>query len=158
MEFFSFLTGNNSEVADFYAGMIKTTFDLDIRKDLQACMVRDDDLTKVWDMAIEELATDKEEAWEEHFEMAIKLSPHDMVKCGKIGKVAIAGKQLGIWWETFWEQEDADEILKENFKNHQGKSMFNVAATRMDWEFGYYFHAGKRFGSLWNTLIGKPEW
>ena len=58
MEFFSFLSGNNNEVADFYAGMIKTTFDLDIRRDLQACMVRDDELTKLWDMTIEELATD----------------------------------------------------------------------------------------------------
>jgi len=28
----------------------------------------------------------------------------------------------------------------------------------MDWEFGYYYDAGKRFGNLWNILIGKPEW
>lgn len=90
MDFFSFLSGSQNEVADFYAGMIKASFDIDIRKDLQACMVRDQDLTKLWDLTIEELATDQDK-WEEHFDLALRLSPHDMEACSKLGKVAVAG-------------------------------------------------------------------
>ena len=49
MDFFSFLAGTQNEVAEFYAGMIQSTFEIDIRKDLQACMVDDKDLAKLWD-------------------------------------------------------------------------------------------------------------
>ena len=116
MDFFSFVAGTKIEVADFYAGMIQTSFDLDIRKDLQACMVHDKELTKVWDMAIEELATDQKDAWEEHFDLAIRLSPHDMDACSKLGKVAVAGQQLEKWWVTFWDQADAEDILESNLE------------------------------------------
>ena len=157
MDFFSFLAGTQNEVADFYAGMIKTTFDLDIRKDLQACMVEDKELAKLWDKTIEELATDQD-VWEEHFGLALKLSPHDLDACGKIPKVAVAGKQLQMWWENFWMQEGADDTCTENFEKNQGKSIANIMALRADWELGYYYDAGKRFGKLWNILIGKPQW
>ena len=157
MDFFSFLAGTQNEVADFYAGMIKTTFDLDIRKDLQACMVEDKELAKLWDKTIEELATDQD-VWEEHFGLALELSPHDLDACGKIPKVAVAGKQLQLWWENFWMQEGADDTCTENFEKNQGKSIANIMALRADWELGYYYDAGKRFGKLWNILIGKPQW
>ena len=117
MDFFSFLAGTQNEVADFYAGMIKTTFDLDIRKDLQACMVEDKELAKLWDKTIEELATDQD-VWEEHFGLALELSPHDLDACGKIPKVAVAGKQLQLWWENFWMQEGADDTCTENFEKN----------------------------------------
>ena len=29
---------------------------------------------------------------------------------------------------------------------------------RLNWETGYYFDAGKRFGNLWKSLIGEPQW
>ena len=158
MEFFSFLSNHTNEVADFYAGMIKTTFDLDIRKDLQACMVRDSDLTKVWDMAIDDLDSGDDEAFDTHFQLALELSPHDLEACGKIPKVAIAGKQLEAWWEDFWVQGDADDKLVCNLEDNWGKVVLQVTTTQMDWELGYYYDAGKRFGKLSNILIGKPNW
>ena len=29
----------------------------------------------------------------------------------------------------------------------------------LSWETGFYHHAGKKFGYMWNTLIGeRPQW
>ncbi len=33
-----------NEIADLYAGIVSTTFDLEIREELQDCMVRDETL------------------------------------------------------------------------------------------------------------------
>ena len=159
MDFISFVTGTQNEVAEFYAGMIMTTFDLDIRKDLQACMVHDRSLAKLWDTTIKELSSDDDDdKWEEHFEMALNLSPQDMEACGKIDKVAVAGQQLENWWSNFWDQEDADAISEANFEANEGKGIMDILKLRADWELGYYYDAGKRFGEFWNILIGKPEW
>ena len=157
MDFFSFLAGTQNEVAEFYAGMIQSTFEIDIRKDLQACMVDDKDLAKLWDQTIDEI-WNGQEVWEKHFELALDLSPHDMTACAKLPKVAIAGKQLQMWWETFWAQEDADNICDSNYSKNYNKSNANIVAVRFDWELGYYYDAGKRFGKFWNVLMGKPQW
>lgn len=119
-------------------------------------MVNDRELAKVWDQTIEELASDDDEKWEQHFELALKLSPQDMEACGKIDKVAVAGQQLANWWYTFWDQEDGDEITEANFEANQGQVMMHVLALRTDWELGFYYDAGKRFGKFWNILMGKP--
>lgn len=34
----------------------------------------------------------------------------------------------------------------------------DIMKLRVDWELGYYYDAGKRFGEFWNILIGKPQW
>merc|ERR1712156_65709 len=107
------------------------------------------------DMTIDELATDQDK-WEEHFELALKLSPQDMEACGKIDKVAVAGQQLEHWWSTFWAQEDADDLCTANFEAHQGEGIMKVLKLRTDWELGFYYDAGKQFGKFWNILIGKP--
>ena len=79
-----------------------------------------------------------------------------MEACGKIDKVSVAGQQLANWWFTFWDQEDADAISEANFEANQGKGIVDILKLRADWELGYYYDAGKRFGEFWNILIGKP--
>ena len=115
LEFLSFLKGNRNEVADFYAGLILTTFDLNVRHELQECMVIDHELTLTWDKAIKELSHNQQESWEKHFKLAMKLSPHDMDKCSELGKIAVVGGQLENWWTTFWSQPGAQDLIQENF-------------------------------------------
>ena len=43
-------------IADFYAGIVSSTFDMNVRTELQECMVRDDELVDLWDQAISHLA------------------------------------------------------------------------------------------------------
>ena len=107
LELAGFLSGQRNEVAEFYSGLIYTTFDLNVRHELNECMENDHKLTVEWDKAIKNLAQDNQESWEKHFKLAMKLSPHDMEKCGEIGKLAIVGGQLEHWWSTFWSQEGA---------------------------------------------------
>ena len=33
-----------------------------------------------------------------------------------------------------------------------------VVAMRLNWETGYFYDAGRRFGNIWSILIGVPEW
>ena len=143
MEFLHFLGGERNEVADFYAGMIYSTYDLNVRHELQECMKTDHKLTTTWDKAIRELAHDKQESWEKHFKLAMKLSPHDMEECGEIGKIAVVGGQLEHWWTTFWSQDDAQELLMENFERHPMRNIFHVKSTYLGWEHGYSWDAGK---------------
>ena len=45
MGFLSFLVGNNYEVAEFYSGLMHTTFGVEVFHELQDCMVQDKHLT-----------------------------------------------------------------------------------------------------------------
>ena len=36
--------------------------------------------------------------------------------------------------------------------------MENKLTMRLNWETGYYYDAGRRFGNLWKILIGEPQW
>jgi len=146
------------EVADFYAGLIFSTLDIEVRQDLQDCMVTDHELVQVWDKAIRDISHGREERWERHFQMALDVSPHDLEACSSNGKLRTVGRQIDTWWDSFWSQEDASEILEFNYREHPFKVGHQVGAMRIDWELGYYYDAGKRFGNVWNLLIGKPEW
>ena len=103
-----------AEVAEFYSGLIYSTLDIELHHDLKNCMVADHELLQVWDKAINELANGKIDRWEEHFQMALEMSPQDFEMCGSNGKLRTVGRQIETWWELFWSQEDADEILEFN--------------------------------------------
>ena len=51
-------------VADFYAGIVNSTFQLDARDELQNCMVPDQDLTALWDTTVENWTWGKESKWQ----------------------------------------------------------------------------------------------
>ena len=157
-EFAGFLSGERNEVADFYSGLIYTTFDLNVRHELNECMVNDHKLAVEWDKAIKDLANDNQESWEKHFKLAMKLSPHDMEDCSEIGKLAVVGGQLENWWTTFWSQEGAQDLIEENFMKRPMKNKMHVAATYFDWTHGYAWDAGKQFGRFWHAMIciAKP--
>ena len=52
-----------NEIADLYACVVSTTFDLEIREDLQDCMVQDESLVTQWDEAISALSNGNDEEW-----------------------------------------------------------------------------------------------
>ena len=41
--------GSRYAVAEFYAGIAASTFEMNVRSELQQCMVRDDSLIELWD-------------------------------------------------------------------------------------------------------------
>ena len=97
-----------NEIADLYAGIVSTTFDLEIREELQDCMVRDDALLTQWDEAFGALSNGGEEEWQAKFLNLLMRAEVDLAKCGENGKLRAAGSQLQAWWDQFW----ADEITK----------------------------------------------
>ena len=89
-------------VADFYAGIATSTFEMDVRPELQQCMVRDDGLIELWDQAISNLSQGRQDAWKDSFRQAMERSEKDLQGCGESAKLRHVGRQLDNWWETFW--------------------------------------------------------
>ena len=56
-----FLKHQRYEAADFYAGIVAQTFHMEVREDLHACMVNNENLANVWDAAITELSKGNED-------------------------------------------------------------------------------------------------
>ena len=54
-------------VADFYAGIAASTFEMNIRSELQQCMVKDDELIDLWDRAISNLSQGRHDIFKESF-------------------------------------------------------------------------------------------
>ena len=158
MCFISFLIGNQYPVAEFYAGLMHATFDVEVGHELQECMVQDENLTETWDHALKHLSKGKKDKWEKELGQAIKATFDNMDACAENPKIATFGPKLEAWWVDFWSQPDALEIVEHNFKEEWLKVSLEVLAMRTKWEFGYYHAAGKTFGHFWNNLIGKPDW
>lgn len=81
-----------NEVADFYAGLVANTFDLDIKEDLQECMVRDENLVGLWDEAITALSTGDMDDWKVLYGKAHSLSFENVGDCNSNGKLRAAGR------------------------------------------------------------------
>ena len=80
-------------IADYYAGIIKATFDMDVREDLKACMATpDSELVSVWDKAIEGLTTADEAEWERYFTVAQVMGAFDLAPCEENEELSAVGK------------------------------------------------------------------
>lgn len=109
MDFFT----KNNEVASFYAGLVDSTFHLDVKQELQDCMVKDQDLVDVWDSAITSLSTGETTEWRGHVEKVFARSLNDFEGCNS-AKLRTVGTQLNHWWGSFWSQgAKADELVEE---------------------------------------------
>ena len=146
-------------IADFYAGIVSSTFDMNVRTELQECMVRDDGLVELWDQAISHLSNGHLDKWQASFKSAVERSSSDLKTCGKNGKLHLVGRQLDNWWELFWNQEGvAEATFEKNRAANKGALLKEGVSMRLNWETGFSFDAGKRLGNLWKILIGEPVW
>ena len=69
-------------VADFYAGIAASTFEMNVRSELQQCMVKDDELVNLWGEAISHLSHGREDKWRSSFLQALDRSTSDLAGCG----------------------------------------------------------------------------
>ena len=69
------------EVADFYGGIVTSTFDLEVREDLQKCMVRDEKLVEIWDQGISSLSKGDEDESTRLFGLALARFNDDLEPC-----------------------------------------------------------------------------
>ena len=148
-------------VADFYAGIVASTFDVNVRSELHECMAKDEGLERLWDQALTHLSQGREEKWKASFREARERSANDLAECGKYSDdLHMLGYQLVNWWETFWGQgeEVALDIIQKNRATNKGALFKQVVSMRFNWETGYAFDAGKRLGNFWKILIGEPVW
>ena len=115
--------GARYAVADFYAGIAQSTFDMNVKAELQECMVRDDGLTSLWDSAISDLSQGREDKFKDSFREAMERTGSDLAHCGENAKLSILGHQLDSWWENFWGQGDdiALGIYETNRAANKGK-------------------------------------
>ena len=77
------------EVADFYGGIVASTFDLEVRQDLQKCMVKDDKLVEIWDQGISSLSKGDEDDSLRFFGAALERFNDDMDPCVDNAKLNI---------------------------------------------------------------------
>lgn len=106
MQFFNERAQQNS-VADFYAGIAASTYEMNVRSELQSCMVKDEGLQDLWDQAISHLSQGHEDEWKASFRQAVERSTDDLADCGEASsKLRLLGRQLDNWWEAFWNQGD----------------------------------------------------
>ena len=149
------------EVADFYGGIVTSTFDLEVREDLQKCMVRDEKLVEIWDQGISSLSKGEEDEATRLFGLALARFNDDLEPCIDNAKLNIVTRQFAMWWDSFWGEHDTDlgnDIIAKHKSENKLKVMESKLAMRLNWETGYYYDAGKRFGNLWKIMIGAPEW
>ena len=82
-----------------------------------------------------------------------------MESCAEMSdKFNLVEGQSDFWWADFFANPDADEIIAENAEFNKGTMVWQVVTMKFNWETGYYFDAGKRFGNFWKVLLGEPEW
>lgn len=72
-----------TEIAQFYSGLAQATFNVDIQKDLEVCMIQDPLLTQTVELALTGLANQDEAEWEKNFTLATVMSKYDMEPCNE---------------------------------------------------------------------------
>ena len=122
-------------------------------------MVKDDKLVEIWNQGISSLSKGDEDESTRLFGLALERFNDDMDPCVDNAKLNIVTRQFGIWWETFW-NEHGDELGNDIIQKHKSENKLKVMehrlTMRMNWETGYYYDAGRRFGNLWKLMIGEP--
>ena len=97
-----FFTHKSNEVASFYAGIVASTFHLDVKQELQDCMVKDQDLVNEWDKAIKSLSVGETEEWRTLSSAIFGRAGEDLENCANNAKLRTVGYQLDYWWGSFW--------------------------------------------------------
>ena len=133
---------------------------MNVRTELQECMVRDDELVDLWDQAISHLSNGRLDKWQASFKTAVERSTSDLKTCEENGKLQLVGRQLDNWWMIFWDRADgiAEATFEKNRAANKGALLKEGVSMRLNWETGFSFDAGKRLGNLWKILIGEPVW
>ena len=108
-------------VPEFYAGMYQALYDINVRDDLNECMKMDKALYENWNEAINDLYFGEVADFMKAFELAQERSPKDMHKCKKSSKFSAVEYQRSFWWDSFWAQEDAWQIVSNNLENFEDK-------------------------------------
>ena len=156
MEFFS---QKENEVASFYAGLVFSTFHLDVKQELQDCMVRDQDLVDLWNKGISSLSVGETDEWHSQIDILFERIDNDFEGCTESAVLRTVALQFDNWWGTFWSDsqkawEQIDEHAAENWLALKKQSI----ALRFNWEIGSFYDAGVRLGNFWSIEIGTPQW
>ena len=154
-----FSTKNKNEVASFYAGLVASTFHLDVKQELQDCMVRDPELVDEWDKAIKSLSMGETDAWRTQSTHIFNRAEEDLESCIKSAKLRTVGTQLDHWWGSFWSQGDAAiQLIDQRGQDSWLDLKKQALAMRFNWQFKQYYDAGVRLGNFWSIEIGAPKW
>ena len=91
-------------LADFYAGMAQGVANIDIRKELQSCILPDEELYELWDSALVQMSLGNDKDWTKKFSYMIKLIDLDLAPCLERSKLSPIGAETGAWLTQNWMQ------------------------------------------------------
>ena len=93
-------------IADLYAGVISSTYGLETKEELRACMAPSDELVEVWDAAINMLNLGRTQDYHDLAGQALEMSLPLLAYCQYTPKLVTVGRQMDHWWGDFWQGDE----------------------------------------------------
>ena len=96
--------------------------------------------------------------WFDLKDKAFGLSEPLFANCIDNGKFQVVMPEIDAWWTGFYEADNSLQMLKENFEQNKVMIKANAILMHVQWQFGFYYAAGKSFGRFDSLLMGRPKW
>ena len=118
-----FISETRFQLADFYAGMAQSTLDIDVKEELRACIVPDEELSDLWDLTVTQVSGYgiNDDQWTQTLGKMIDRLGHDVAPCKENGKLRAVGRQLDNWWRLFWNQDYAHDLFDKSRADNKFK-------------------------------------